>query len=232
MEFALKKKNPLIIEGFPGFGLVGTIASEFLIEHLKCECVGSIWFDKLPATLAIHDGKLIKPIGIYYNEEFNILIIHGLLAAKGLEWKIAEKILEMADHYDAREIISLEGVGSSTQAEPKVFFFSNHEEINSRLKGLGFDEMEEGIVIGVSSALLLKSQKPISCLFAETHSQLPDAKAAAKLIEALDKYLGLNVDYKPLLKQAKEFEKKLRGILEQSMEAEKVRDKKTLSYVG
>lgn len=232
MEFAIKKRNPIIIEGFPGFGLVGTIATEFLIEHLKCECIGSIWFDKLPATLAIHDGKIIKPIGIYYNEEFNIIIIHGLMAAKGLEWKIAEKILEMAEEYEASEIISLEGVGSTTSTDPKVYFYSNHDDINAKLKGLGFDEMMEGIVIGVSSALLLKAQRTTSCLFAETHSQLPDAKAAAKLIEALDKYLGLNVDYKPLLKQAKEFEKKLKGILEQSAEAEKVRDKKTLSYVG
>ncbi|MBW2989975.1 PAC2 family protein, partial [Candidatus Woesearchaeota archaeon] len=35
-----KPKNPIIIEGFPGFGLVGTIASEFLIDHLKTELIG------------------------------------------------------------------------------------------------------------------------------------------------------------------------------------------------
>ena len=39
MEIKISKniKNPIIISGFPGFGLVGSIATEFLIEHLKTE---------------------------------------------------------------------------------------------------------------------------------------------------------------------------------------------------
>ena len=47
MKFELKKKpkNPTIIEGFPGFGLVGTIASEFLMSHLDCEQIGRFYFE-------------------------------------------------------------------------------------------------------------------------------------------------------------------------------------------
>ena len=39
MELKLDKKpkNPIIIEGFPGFGFVGTIATEFLIDHLNAK---------------------------------------------------------------------------------------------------------------------------------------------------------------------------------------------------
>ena len=49
MKIILKKKpkNPTIIEGFPGFGLVGTIASEFLIDHLNTEMIGKIWIEVL-----------------------------------------------------------------------------------------------------------------------------------------------------------------------------------------
>ena len=37
MRIILKKKpkNPVLIEGFPGFGLVGTITTEYLINELK-----------------------------------------------------------------------------------------------------------------------------------------------------------------------------------------------------
>ena len=45
--------------------------------------------------------------------------------------------------------------------------------------------------MGVSGALLLKAEVPLSCFFAETHSSLPDSRAAAKIIEVLDKYLYL-----------------------------------------
>jgi len=49
-------KNPkgvTIIEGFPGFGLVGTIATGFLIEHLKCEKIGTYFFETPPATIML-----------------------------------------------------------------------------------------------------------------------------------------------------------------------------------
>ena len=35
-----KPKNAILIEGFPGFGLVGTITTEFLIDHLKAKKIG------------------------------------------------------------------------------------------------------------------------------------------------------------------------------------------------
>jgi predicted ATP-grasp superfamily ATP-dependent carboligase len=44
MNLDLKEepKNPTIIEGFPGFGFVSTIATEFLIKHLKAKKIGKI----------------------------------------------------------------------------------------------------------------------------------------------------------------------------------------------
>ena len=85
----------------------------------------------------------------------------------------------------------------------------------------------------MNSAILMKSGKlPVTCFFAETHSTMPDSNAAAQIIKALDSYLGLKVDYKPLMKLAAQFEEKLRSILTQSKQAEELRDKKQMSYVG
>ncbi len=93
--------------------------------------------------------------------------------------------------------------------------------------------LKEGIIMGVTGAVLLRIEKtPVSCIFVETHTNLPDSKAAAKIIEALDKYLGLKIDYKPLLQQAEKFEDKLKGLLTKSKEAEELSEKKKLSYVG
>ena len=55
---------------------------------------------------------------------------------------------------------------------------------------------------------------------------------SAKLIEVLDKFLGLNVNYEPLLKQAQEFEKKLKGMLTQTMKAQEMQEKKQVGYIG
>ena len=233
LNLTKKPKKVTVIEGFPGFGLVGTITTGFLIDHLKCEQIGKHYFEEPPVTLAIHDGKLIDPIGIFYNKKYNIAIVHSIShATGGLEWKAAEIIMDLAEQLEAKEIITIEGVGSTETTECRAFHHTTVQNTKTKLKSLGYESLNEGIIIGVTSALLLKTKIPTTSLFAETHSQLPDSKAAAKIIELLDKYLKLEVDYHPLLKQAEVFEERLKTILEQSKKAKDLKEKKNLSYLG
>ena len=113
-DAVLKKitKNPIVIEGFPGFGLIGSIVTEFLIQHLSCERLDNHYFDDLPANVAIHEGKLVDPIGIFYNKRFNLVIIHSLVAGEGVDWKAADFVLDICKKVKAKELISIEGVGS------------------------------------------------------------------------------------------------------------------------
>lgn len=221
------KKNPIIIEGFPGFGLVGTIATEFLTEHLKTKMVGEFEYDELPATTAIHAGKIVRPMAIHYSEKHNILIFNTILSVRGFEWKAADEVVRIAEQYKAKEIISLEGVNALVASEEaQVFSYGN-----KRYEEIGCQILKESIIVGVTAALLLKYAN-VNCLFAQTHSGLPDSKAAAAIIEKLDKYLGLNVNPTPLLKQAEEFETKLKGILQQTQQTTSEAEKKNLSYLG
>ena len=80
--------------------------------------------------------------------------------------------------------------------------------------------------------MLRVKDTPVTALFVEAQTQMPDSKAAAELIKALDKYLGLGIDYKPLLEQADTFERKLKGLMAKSKAAEELAQKKELSYVG
>lgn len=237
MEVKLKKKpkNPIIIEGFPGFGLVGTIASEFLIEHLATEQIGKITFNEMPAMVAIHDNNVVEPLGIFYNKKYNIVIVHAITASQGFEWDIADTIAKLANNLDAKEIISLEGVGSGdgTPVGSKIFYYTGKADKKKKFDAAGLSPLKEGIIVGVTGALLLRSEKvPVSCIFAETQSNMPDSKAAAKVIEVLDKYIGLEVDVKPLLKQAEKFEGKLKSLLSQSQKAQEISEQKRLNYVG
>src|SRR3989344_2420234 len=91
-----KPKNVTIIEGFPGFGLIGTIAVEFLMEHLETEKIGIIDKTELPAMIAIHQNKVIEPVSIHYNKKFNLVMIHAINIGKNLGWKLSELIEELA----------------------------------------------------------------------------------------------------------------------------------------
>ncbi len=236
-ELWKKPKGVRVLQGFPGFGLVATIATGFLIDHLKCEQIGRYWFEDLPPSLAIHNCKAVDPISVYYNKKYNIVIVHSISPAQHIEWKAADLVLDVCKQLDAKEIITAEGVGSTEGEEEtsRGFFYAENAAHRKKFEKIGIDCLGEGIIVGVTAALLLKADQlkiDVCSLFAETHSKLPDSKAAAKIIEIVDQYLGLNVDYKPLLKQAEEFEERLKSMLEQQSQAKQLKQKKQISYVG
>jgi len=226
------KKGPIVIEGFPGFGLIGSIVTEFLISHLSCEKLDNHYFDDLPASAAIHDGKLIEPIGLYYNARFNIVIVHSIAAGTGVEWKAADFVLDICNKIKAKELISIEGVGSGQESKGRTFFYCTESSRGEDLKNIGIKPLQEGIIMGVTSAILLKNKIPVTCLFGEAESDMPDNNAAASIVEVLDKMFGLDVDSKPLKQSAKLFEEKFKQILQQMSVASDEKDKKMLSYVG
>jgi len=232
IELYKKPKNVTIIEGFPGFGLVGTITTEFLIDHLKAEKIGRVFFHDLAPLIAVHEGKVVEPIGIFYDPKSNIVILHALANVKGKEWVIANALTDLGKQLSAKEIISVEGVGGVGTKGGNAFYYSK----NKAWSKTGIEELKEGIVIGVTAAMLAGCDKnsKISCVFAETKSNLPDSRAAAKVIEVLDKYLGLNVDYKPLLKKADAFEGKIKNLISKGNKtiAQGSAKKETMNYFG
>lgn len=225
--------KPILIEGFPGFGFVSTIATEFLIKHLNAKQIGMITSEKIQPIAAIHKGQVINPIGIFYDKKNNLVIIQAVTPIDGLEWEIAETVEELCKQLKIKEVIGLEGVSSPTPTkDPKVFFFSKDKRLSDKMSKIKVMPLEEGIIIGVTGALLMKSANPLSCLFVEAHSQMPDNKAAAKLIESLDKYLGLKLDTEPLLDKAKEMEVKIKDLMGKVAESKEAKDEKQLSYMG
>lgn len=242
MEIILdrKPKSPIVISGFPGVGMVGAIAAEFLIQHLNTEKIGKVILDKSPALVAIHEGKLIEPFSVHYSKKHNIVVIHSILAVPGTEWQAADALLKICTTLNARELISVEGVANSSTANEetqsrgsRIFYYTNTEAKGKALARQKLESLKEGIIMGPTSAVLIKTGKlPVTCIFAQTYDSMPDSNAAAQVIKALDSYLGLKVDFKPLLQLATKFEQKLRSIMAQSRQAEDLRDKKQMSYVG
>src|SRR3989344_3137698 len=111
MKLTLRKKpvKAIVIAGFPGYGLVGTIATKFLIEHLDCERIGSIESDRFLPLAAIHKKHLIGPVEIFYNKKYNLIILQTLSQVGNLEWQISDLLVNMIKNIKAKELIVLEG---------------------------------------------------------------------------------------------------------------------------
>ena len=163
----------------------------------------------------------------------NIIIIHAITNAQGIEWQLKDIVSKLAKDLEAREVICIEGVvGGENSDSPRGFYFTTIKENEKRFENAKIPKLKEGIVVGVTGALLLEKDVPVSSIFVETHSAMPDSKAAAKVIEILDKYIGLKVDYGPLLKQAEVFEKKLKMLMQQRTEVSEEQEKKRMSYIS
>jgi uncharacterized protein len=227
-----KPKGCTILEGFPGFGLVGTIATEFLINHLQCEEIGQVIVDGLAPMVAIHTQRLVKPISLYYSKDYNLLIVHAITPGEGQEWALGKAVMQLAEDLQAKQVISIEGVLSQAEPSENVFFYTSEKAIEAKLMKAGCIQLKEGIIVGVTATLLALDAVTFVSLFAEVHSQYPDARAAASVIKALDTYLGLEVDPKPLMKQAELFEAKLKALMEKGAETTTAAQQKQISYVG
>ena len=233
IELSEKPKSPIIIEGFPGFGFVSTIATEFLIKHLNAKKIGKLSSNKLLPISVIHNSKILEPLEIYYAKKENIIILRTMTNVSGAEWEIADIVVEMASKLKAKEVISIEGIASSEKesTESKVFYYTNKNA--EKFEKIGIRNLKDGIVMGVTGVLLMKSEKlPMTCLFAEANAGLPDSRAAGEIIKVLDSYLGLKIDYKPLMKTAEEVEDKLKNIISKIKETSSQKEKKDVSYLG
>jgi len=193
IELSEKPKNPVIIEGFPGFGFVSTIATEFLIKHLNAKRIGSISSNKLSPMAAIHKSEVIDPLEIHYDKKHNIIILRALTKISGVEWEIADTLIELAKKLRAKEIISLEGIASEKLAKPQVYYFTKLGKIKKKFESVNLTSLEEGIIVGVTGVLILKAKEiPLSCIFVEANPSFPDSRAAGEIIKVLDSlYLKL-----------------------------------------
>jgi len=88
------------------------------------------------------------------------------------------------------------------------------------LKQYSIDETMEGMITGITGVLLFEGarlKQDVLCLLAEAHSSFPDSRAAALLVETLDKMLPeIELDTQPLYKEAEDIEKKIRSFLKQA----------------
>ena len=156
-----------------------------------------------------------------------------MTSVAGSEWEVAKLVEEIATQLKAKEIISIEGISSATKNEKtsKVYYYTNLDA--KKFEKINVTNMKDGIVMGVTGVLLMHADKlPFSCIFAEANADIPDSRAAGEVIKVLDDYLGLKVDYKPLMKTAEEVENKVKDLISKIQETSTQKSKKEASYLG
>ncbi len=212
----IKLKNPVLIEGFPGIGMIGTIACSYVNDKLGLKLIGCITSDSFPPIASVHDYKPVYPIRIYASEEHNLMLIYSeMIIPMEAVQPLTRKIIEYAQEKNVEMIVSLAGISTETPSD-KLYGIVSTKELMIKLTENQIEAIKEGSIQGVSGTLIaecgLNEINAINIL-AQTNMPL-DPRGAALLIEKLGKIINLQVDTSELIKEANTFEKKIKENME------------------
>ena len=230
-----KLNKPTLIEGLPGIGNVGKVATDFIIDELKAKKLFEIYSYTFPHSVFVNEDNLVDlPIIEIFYKKFNNKKQDLILLAGDIQpvdevssYEFSEKILDMVEEFKGKEVITLGGIGlSEIPKKPKLYCTANCKGIIQRYKdGMVNDKLHGvvGPIVGVSGLLvgLAKNRKIDAISFlAETygHPMYLGIKGAREILKLLNKKLGLNVDINKLDKEIKEVESEIMKRTEQLSE--------------
>jgi uncharacterized protein len=185
-----------IILGFPGVGMVGSIATEFMIHKLGFTEMGHIRSEKLPSIAIIRKSRPEAPIRIYQKEGI-VILVSDVMIPDELSYEFSKDIANWVKSKKPKEVVIIGG--SEKKEEGKVFVVSWKDEYLEKT-GTGLDQMKLGFVVGVFGPLMMEfMEKGIRgyMIMAEAERR-PDPLAAAKIIRHLSARMKIKIDPSPL----------------------------------
>jgi len=229
VELILPKiERPIFIEGYPGIGLVGHIAANFLAKELNMKMIGYVESPFLPPMTLILERKP-NPVLRFYGKDNIIVAVADIYIPPTLVNEIAKEIINYLKESNAEKVISLGGMGIGFFKERmEVWGVGAREEENKELEQLGVKILEYGSIMGMSGKLLWEASRnnlKAYALLGETFGDRPDPRAAANVIEVLKKLIPIEVSTETLLKEAQIIEEQLRKMHEKMESARKRAEK-------
>ncbi|MBI3890430.1 MAG: PAC2 family protein [Candidatus Wallbacteria bacterium] len=225
-------RQPVLIAAWPGMGLVGFNAVEFLRAALGAEQVAEIepadFF--AVAGVQVKDG-LTVPLKVPHNTFHGwrnpasgkdvLLFLGSAQPVSGREMTLSMLVLEVARTFGATQIFTAAAMAAQIDhlTPSRVFGVSSSAVEIGRLERLGVTMLPEGEIGGLNGLLIGVAQQQGmlgSCLMGEmphytTHIENP--KASKAVLEVLSQLLSIPLDLSPLEERARYIETQIQGFL-------------------
>ncbi|NVM52754.1 MAG: proteasome assembly chaperone family protein [Candidatus Helarchaeota archaeon] len=216
-------KNPNVIIGLPDVGLVGLIATMHMIETLKMKRVGYIESRLFPPVIVLHNGEIQSPIKIYAKDQ-NIAIVSEIPIPSTAIYELSDALLNHLKGWNPEMVILLHGIPVPNRLnleKLQKFAIGTDDKTKALIKDVGVEIMDTGVIVGLKAIFLwdsLKQKIPTIALGAESFLEYPDPGAAASVVEALNKFLKLDLDVEALLNRAEELRVRMRDLMRRTQE--------------
>ena len=238
-------KGSLVLSCFPSVSMVSSIVAHYLIEHMELSFVGGVRDERLPPVCMVQDGKPLPPIRIYSGTTVDsdicdkvVLIVSEMKVHDAITLPIAESLLEWSKEMDFQggiliDAFAQKGLEGNSSKDGPMIEYDNTPDVD--VLGIGatdamlkkLDEMEvthleQGVLSGMNAVLLGEGRRrglDIMALLVEADPRYPDARAAVKLIEILDKLLtNIKLDTEPLIEEAERIEQQIESMMKSRLQ--------------
>lgn len=221
-------KNPVLIAGFPGPGLVGSISVNYLIEKLQMKQIGCVESEFIIPGVIYYDGRLRHPFRLYSNQEGSlcILVCEAPILIRGIS-SVLNLVMKWCNNNNVQEVLVLGGFSrpSLDNSKREPYIFSSINDYN--VQKTSFDRkitttyLEPTTFIGGIPGGLLSSSLanniPCTALFIPSRDDLPDAEGAAIIIDEINKITKdekLKVDTAQLRQEGENLKKRMLEFIE------------------
>ncbi|WP_435345314.1 proteasome assembly chaperone family protein [Haloarchaeobius sp. HRN-SO-5] len=215
----------MLVEGMPGVGLVGKIATDHLVDEFDMELYGTVHCESLAPIGVYHDGEreVLPPVRLYAAPD------EGLVALQSDVPVNASAVGEFADclvgwlQEENVFPLFLSGIPAEKSDVPGLFGVATGDGASMLDDAdIGLPD-ETGVVSGPTGAFLNQSAEvgiDSVGLVVDSDERFPDPEAARVLIEqGISKLAGVDVDVSELVEHAEELRKQKEQLAERMRQA-------------
>ena len=237
----VKLKNPVMVTGLPGIGLIGQVAVKYMIKKMKGEKIAEIYSPHFPHQVLMSKKggmRLLKNTvyAVKTKKRDLLLVIGDVQAVSSVgQYEVADAILDYVQKLGVKLVITIGGYSTGkVEKSRRVFGSANNKRLKRDYeeKGVVFGETR-GSIVGVAGLLpgLAKLRKLDGiCIMGETHGSYVDHTSAKNVVEKLAELLEFKIDISELEKEALTREKVISKI-EKEVEHQMTGNKKDITYI-
>jgi uncharacterized protein len=217
--------SPVLVEGLPGVGLVGKIATDHLVDTLDMTYYASARCAGLPDVAVYHenDGQVVPPVRIYADEDRDLLALQSDVPVSPSEAsEFATCLTGWLDEHDALPLY-LSGLPVEKEGTPKLHGIATGTAGSMLTEHDVASPSQDGLISGPTGALLSQAEQAdldAIGLVVESNAQFPDPEAArVMLVDAIAPLADIDVDTQALVDQAEEIAEARQQLAEQMGQA-------------
>ncbi|MBA3977288.1 MAG: proteasome assembly chaperone family protein [Nitrosopumilus sp.] len=170
----LQNNKSVLIAGFPGPGLVGSISTSYIIDKLNMHQIACVESQYISPGVIFIDGKLRHPFRLYANEAGNVcvLVCEAPLMINGI-YSVLDTVMDWAIKNTIQEVLVLDGIPvqgiprsdrhttilQSTEMEKNITNNNDNNNSNSKENNISISDNKGHIQSNFNNSVIEESLK-------------------------------------------------------------------------